>query len=139
MTSSLRCSLETFGTSASHMYFFRSAISRARSFSRCVSYSRRVVSAAACFDMRLRSTDGNSFGTENFGLEVIEFFDFLQEFHGFREKVESVNDHNFALSILEVSKTVQKVGNYNITSNHSIGEDSISVVLTRDLKGKHGL
>mmetsp|Transcript_53260 Transcript_53260/g.80793 ORF Transcript_53260/g.80793 Transcript_53260/m.80793 type:complete len:422 (-) Transcript_53260:187-1452(-) len=84
-------------------------------------------------------TNGDSFGAENFGLEAIELLNFLQELHCLGEQVEGVDAHDGALAVLEVSQAVQQVGDDDISSDHSIGEDSTLVVLASNFKGKHGL
>mmetsp|Transcript_10767 Transcript_10767/g.25485 ORF Transcript_10767/g.25485 Transcript_10767/m.25485 type:complete len:233 (-) Transcript_10767:277-975(-) len=82
----------------------------------------------------------DSFGAEHFGVESVEIFDFLEEFHGFREQVEGINNHDFALgAILEVSHAVEQVCDDNISSNHGIWEDGVTVVLARNFEGVHGL
>mmetsp|Transcript_8836 Transcript_8836/g.18469 ORF Transcript_8836/g.18469 Transcript_8836/m.18469 type:complete len:245 (-) Transcript_8836:62-796(-) len=85
-------------------------------------------------------SDRDSFGAEDLGLEAVEILDFLEEFHGLREQVEGVDTHDGALvTVLEVSHAVEQVGDDNVTSNHGIGENSVSVVLAGDLEGVHGL
>jgi len=54
--------------------------------------------------------------------------------------VESVDAHDCAFAaVLEVSHAVEQVGDDDITGNHGIGENSVSVVLARNFEGVHGL
>mmetsp|Transcript_14422 Transcript_14422/g.33555 ORF Transcript_14422/g.33555 Transcript_14422/m.33555 type:complete len:243 (+) Transcript_14422:656-1384(+) len=82
----------------------------------------------------------DSFSAENFGLESVEFFDFLEEFHGLREQVEGVNAHDLAfVAVLQVSHAVEQVGDDDVTSNHGIWENCILIVLTRNFQRVHSL
>mmetsp|Transcript_9370 Transcript_9370/g.23336 ORF Transcript_9370/g.23336 Transcript_9370/m.23336 type:complete len:254 (-) Transcript_9370:86-847(-) len=90
--------------------------------------------------VRCLVSDRDSFGTEDLGLESVVFFNFLKEFHGLREQVEGIDAHDSAfVAILQVSHAVKQVGNDDITGNHSIRENSVSVVLAGNFEGVHGL
>mmetsp|Transcript_27805 Transcript_27805/g.64401 ORF Transcript_27805/g.64401 Transcript_27805/m.64401 type:complete len:216 (-) Transcript_27805:309-956(-) len=51
-------------------------------------------------------SDRDTLCAENFRFEIIVLFDLLQELHRLWEEMESVNDHNLALAILEVPHSV---------------------------------
>mmetsp|Transcript_21986 Transcript_21986/g.47928 ORF Transcript_21986/g.47928 Transcript_21986/m.47928 type:complete len:208 (-) Transcript_21986:256-879(-) len=83
--------------------------------------------------------DGDSLSAEHLGLEAVVILDLLEEFHGLGEEVEGIDDHDGSLAILEVAKTIEEVGDYDIAGDHGVGEDGVAVVLAGDLEGEHGL
>ena len=85
-------------------------------------------------------SDRDSFCAEYLGLESVVIFDFLKEFHGLGEQVEGIDAHDGALvTVLQVSHAVKQVGNDDVTGNHGIRENGVSVVLARNFEGVHGL
>mmetsp|Transcript_24303 Transcript_24303/g.36823 ORF Transcript_24303/g.36823 Transcript_24303/m.36823 type:complete len:262 (+) Transcript_24303:705-1490(+) len=84
-------------------------------------------------------SNGNTLGTEYFGLESIKLLNLTQEIHSLREEVEGIHNHNLGCSILEISHAVQKVGDDDISGNHGIGKYSVTVVLNGNFQGEHGL
>ena len=53
--------------------------------------------------------------------------------------MKGINDHNLGLSVLQVSKASQKIGNDTVARNHGIGKDGIAIVLAADFERIHGL
>ena len=67
------------------------------------------------------------------------FFDFAEKVHRFGEEMEGVHHHNLGLAGLEISHSMQQVGNHDIPRNQGVGEYGIPIILHCNLESEHGL